>query len=65
MCFRQFDHCHTDTNMLVESLHNKLNTSFMERRLNKQVDDLINLLLTIEKEDYCKLKRDLEYYGHS
>ena len=64
MCSRQFDHCHTDTNMFVETFHNKLKTFFMERRPNKQVDDLINLLLSIEEEDYWRRKRDLEYYGH-
>ena len=50
MCFRQFEHCKTDTNMFVESFHNKLKTFFMKRKLNKRVDDLINLLLTIEEE---------------
>ena len=64
MCFRPLGHCHTDTNMFVESFHNKLKTFFMERRPNKRVDDLINLLLTIEGEDYWRHKRDLEYYGH-
>ena len=34
----------------------------MERRPNKRVDDLINLLLTIEEEDYWSRKRDVEYY---
>ena len=55
MCFRQFEHCKTDTNMFVESFHNKLKTFFMERRPNKRVDDLINLLVTIEEEDYWSL----------
>ena len=62
MCFRQFEHCKTDTNMFVESFHNKLKTFFMKRRPNKRVDDLINLLLTIEEEDYWRRKRDIEYY---
>ena len=64
MCIRQFDYCHTDTNMFEESFHNELKTFFMERRSNKRVDDLINLLLTIEEEDYWKRKQDLECYGH-
>ena len=58
MCFRQFDHFHADTNMFVESFHNKLKTFFMEQRPNKRVDDLINLLLTKEEEDYWRRKRD-------
>ena len=40
--------------MFVESFDNKLKTFFMERRPNKRVDDLINLLLTIEEEDYWR-----------
>ena len=62
MCFQQFEHCKADTNMFVEFFHNKLKTFFMERRPNKRVDDLINLLLTIEEEDYWSRKRDVEYY---
>ena len=34
----------------------------MERRPNKRVDDLINLLLRIKEEDYWRRKRDVEYY---
>ncbi|XP_057301394.1 uncharacterized protein LOC130635887 [Hydractinia symbiolongicarpus] len=64
MCYRQFEHCNTDTNMFVESFHNKLKTFFMERRPNKRIDDLINLLLTIEEEDYWRKKRSLTYYGN-
>ncbi|XP_057312271.1 uncharacterized protein LOC130653773 [Hydractinia symbiolongicarpus] len=63
MCYRQFEHCNTDTNMFVESFHNKLKTFFMERP-NKRIDDLINLLLTIEEEDYWHRKRSLTYYGN-
>ena len=48
--------------MFVESFHNKLKTFFMERRPNKRVDDLINLLLKTEEEDYWRRKRDVEYY---
>ena len=62
MCFRQFEHCTTDTNMFVESFQDKLKTFFVERRPNKRVDDLIILLLTIEEEDYWRRKRDVEYY---
>ena len=62
MCFRQFEHCKTYTNMFAEPFHNKLKTFFMERRPNKKVDDLINLLLTIEEEDSWRRKRDVKYY---
>ena len=59
MCFKQFDHCDTDTNMFVESFHNKLKIFFMEQIPNKRVDDLINILLTIEEGDYWRRERDL------
>ena len=35
MCYRQFDHAKTDTNMFVESFHNKLKTFYLERMPNK------------------------------
>ena len=43
--------------MYVESFHNRLKTYYMERRPNKRLDDLINLLLEIEKDDYWRHKR--------
>ena len=46
MCYRQFPHADTDTNMYVESYHNRLKTFYMNRRLNKRVDDLLNILLS-------------------
>ena len=52
MSFRQFDYCHTYTNMFEESFHNKLKPFYMERRPNKRVDDLINFLLTIIYENF-------------
>ena len=34
--------------MLAESFHNKLKTFYLQRMSNKQIDDLINVLLEIE-----------------
>ena len=48
--------------MFAEPFHNKLKTFFMERRPNKKVDGLINLLLSTEEEDSWRRKRDVEYY---
>ncbi|XP_065662089.1 uncharacterized protein LOC136084856 [Hydra vulgaris] len=62
-CYRNFQHADTDTNMLCESFHNKLKTVYMERRPNKRLDDLINLLLTIEEDSYWRHKRDTIYLG--
>ena len=52
MCYRNFEHANTDTNMYVESFHNVLKTYYMERKSNKRVDDFINVLLTYD-EDTC------------
>ena len=61
MCHRQFPHANTDTNMFAEAFHNRLKTFFMKRQPNRRVDDLINLLLEIEEEDFWRRKRDLQY----
>ena len=52
MCYRNFEHANTDTNMYVESFHDVLKTYYMERKPNKRVDDLINVLLTYEEDNY-------------
>lgn len=54
MCYRNFEHANTDTNMYVESFHNRLKTFFMNRKINKRVDDLVLKLLEIEEEDYWR-----------
>ena len=61
MCHRNFAHANTDTNMFVEASHNRLKTFYMDRRPNKRIDDLVNLLLTIEEDDYWRRKRDTLY----
>ena len=53
-CFRQFDHGKSDTNMYVESFHNRLKTYYMKRRANRRIDDLLILLLDIEADDYWR-----------
>ena len=35
MCYRQFYHAETDTNMFVETFHNRLKTFYMDRCLTK------------------------------
>ena len=52
MCYRNFEHANTDTNLYVEPFHNVLKTYYMERKPNKSVDDLINVLLTCEEDNY-------------
>lgn len=48
MSFRNSPHANTETNMFAEAFHNKLKTFYMDRKPNKRLDDLINLLLVIE-----------------
>ena len=61
MCYRNFEYANTDTNMYVESFHNVLKTYYMERKLNKRVDDLINVLLTYEEYTYWRHKGEKIY----
>ena len=56
MCYRQLEHVNTGTNMFVESFHNKIKTFYLERMPNKRIDDLINVLLEIEADDYWSHK---------
>jgi hypothetical protein len=43
LCYRKFAHGKTDTNMLVESFHNRIKTFYMNRRPNRRLDDLVIL----------------------
>ena len=47
--------------MYVESFHNVLKTYYMERKPNKRVDDLINVLLTYKEDTYWRHKREMIY----
>lgn len=61
MCYRNFSHCKTDTNMYAEAFYNKLKTFYLDSRPTKQLDDLINLLFKIEEDDYWRHKREVLY----
>ena len=58
MCFRNFPHAETDTNMFLESYHNRIKTFYLNRKRNKRLDDLFNLILGIEEDDYWRNKRE-------
>ena len=47
--------------MFDESFHNKLTTFYLERMPNKRIDDLKNVLLKIEADDYWSHKRRTVY----
>ena len=55
----KFEYANTDTNMFVESFHNKLKKFYLERMPNKRIDDLINVILEIEADDYWSHKGEL------
>ena len=57
ICYKQFEHVNIHTNMLAESFHNKLKTFYLQRMSNKQIDDLINVLLEIEADYYWSHKK--------
>ena len=61
ICYSNFEHANTDTNMYVESFHNVLKTYYVERKPNKRVDDLINVLLTYEEDTYWRHKQEKIY----
>lgn len=44
LCYRHVDHQSTDTNMLVESFHNKLksNQRYLDHKVNRRLDDLLH-----------------------
>jgi hypothetical protein len=56
-CYRNFYHGHVNTTGHVESFHNRLKTVYLKRKPNKRIDDLIQILLGIENEDYWRRKR--------
>ena len=45
--------------MYVESFHNRLKTRYMQRRPNRRLDDLVNLLLEIEQDDFNRWCRSV------
>ena len=57
LCYRQFEHANTDINMITQSFHSKLKTFYLERMSNKRIDDLVNVLLEIEADDYSSYIR--------
>ncbi|XP_065897260.1 uncharacterized protein [Dysidea avara] len=61
MCYRHFDHQSTDTNMLVESFHNKLkmNPRYLAHQVNKRIDDLVGTLLQIEDLFFDRMRKEV------
>jgi len=62
LCYRNFPHGHTDTNMYFESLHNRIKTYYMERKQNRRIDNLVDLLFEMERDTFSiftELERDV------
>lgn len=58
LCFRQFPRAKLNTPGHVESFHNKLKKIYVKRKVNKRLDDLINILNDIEWEEHCCRQRE-------
>lgn len=56
--FRNFFHAFTNTHMYCESFHNNLKSHYLKRRLNKRLDDLIKVLLEIERETFLNFFKE-------
>ncbi|XP_065920274.1 uncharacterized protein [Dysidea avara] len=54
-CYRHFSHADTDTNMYLESFHAKLKTNYLNGKVNRRVDFLIDALLRIEQDCFFKV----------
>ncbi|XP_054278526.1 uncharacterized protein LOC128996980 [Macrosteles quadrilineatus] len=57
-CHRNFYHGEVDTTNYIESFHNRLKTTYMERKPNRRLDTLIQLLITISEDDSWSRKRN-------
>ena len=58
MCYRNFPHGQVNTTGHIESFHNRLKKNYLKRKVNKRLDDLINILCEMEWEDYCTRTRE-------
>lgn len=56
MCYRKFSH-HINTTGHIESFHNRLKKFYLKRKINKRLDDLVDILLQVEWDDHCSRSR--------
>lgn len=54
-----------NTNMYVESFHNVLKSAYMERKANRRVDTLLNILLRIARDKAFERLIKVEKHSHS
>ncbi|XP_034241085.1 uncharacterized protein LOC117645185 [Thrips palmi] len=58
MSYRNFYYANQNTTGANESFHHRLKKRHMKRRPNKRVDDLINILMKVEEDDFSTRKRE-------
>ncbi|KAK3931136.1 Zinc finger protein 875 [Frankliniella fusca] len=58
MAFRNFPHSEVNTTGHIESFHNRLKKVYLKRKVNKRLDDLINILYDVAWEDYLTRERE-------
>ena len=54
-----------NTNMYVESFHNVLKTCYLERKVNRRVDNLISVLMRIARDKVFERLIKVEKHSHS
>ncbi|KAK3924101.1 Acyl-[acyl-carrier-protein]--UDP-N-acetylglucosamine O-acyltransferase [Frankliniella fusca] len=58
MCYRNFPHAEVNTTGHIESFHSRLKKTYLKRKVNKRLDDLINILFDVEWEDHMTRTRE-------
>ncbi|KAJ1530152.1 hypothetical protein ONE63_005083 [Megalurothrips usitatus] len=58
MCFRKFPHANINTTGHIESFHHRLKKVYLKRKVNRRLDDLVNILLDIEWDDHVARVRE-------
>ncbi|KAJ1526462.1 hypothetical protein ONE63_009595 [Megalurothrips usitatus] len=59
MCFRNFPHANINTTGHIESFHHRLKKVYLKRKVNRRLDDLVNILLDIEWDDHVARVREV------
>uniref|UniRef100_A0A8D8R8M3 MULE transposase domain-containing protein n=1 Tax=Cacopsylla melanoneura TaxID=428564 RepID=A0A8D8R8M3_9HEMI len=59
LCLRKFPHGGINTTGHLELFHNRLNKFYLKRKVNKRLDDLIDILLQLERDDHCSRSRSI------
>uniref|UniRef100_A0A8D9ARJ8 MULE transposase domain-containing protein n=1 Tax=Cacopsylla melanoneura TaxID=428564 RepID=A0A8D9ARJ8_9HEMI len=58
MCHRNFPHASVNTTGHIESFHSRLKRFYLKRKVNKRLDDLIDILLKLECDDHSTRARE-------